>query len=187
MDDTNELETLMLSVANRRKKYPRQCAKILYDTMKTQLNALQSLTVESDDVSLCNSALETDSDTCRQKMNKALNATNLDDFVNKAERISERINNLERIKEEIAKSSKSNVEITIKKSTEILTKLTIWEKTYIQKNKFRSMNFEIPDERDLISKFIKSTPDGNIIHGDSNENPLVIMSVENERDPSLEN
>ncbi|KAJ9584818.1 hypothetical protein L9F63_020839, partial [Diploptera punctata] len=28
-----------------------------------------------------------------------------------------------------------------------------------QKNKFRSMNFEIPAKRDLISKFFKSTPD----------------------------
>ncbi|KAJ9576124.1 hypothetical protein L9F63_007011, partial [Diploptera punctata] len=33
--------------------------------------------------------------------------------------------------------------------------LTIWEMIYTQKNKFRSMNFKIPDERDLISKNIK--------------------------------
>ncbi|KAJ9576913.1 hypothetical protein L9F63_006531, partial [Diploptera punctata] len=46
------------------------------------------------------------------------------------------------------------------------SQLTIWEKIYIQKNKFRSMNFEIPDERDFISKFIKSTPDDNIIDGE---------------------
>ncbi|KAJ9588811.1 hypothetical protein L9F63_017849, partial [Diploptera punctata] len=85
---------------------------------------------------------------------------------------------------------------TIEKETLLLKhlekplELTIWEKIYIQKSKFRSMNFEIPDERDLISKFIKSTPDGNVIDrdsNDSNENPVVIMSVENERDPSLEN
>ncbi|KAJ9574592.1 hypothetical protein L9F63_008219, partial [Diploptera punctata] len=63
--------------------------------------------------------------------------------------------------------------------------LTVWEKIFIQKNKFKSMNFDIPDERDLISKFIestpdgndiskfiKSTPDGNVIEGDSNEYPL---------------
>ncbi|KAJ9585769.1 hypothetical protein L9F63_002406, partial [Diploptera punctata] len=55
----------------------------------------------------------------------------------------------------------------------------------IMVNKFKSMNFDIPDERDLISKFIestpdgndiskfvKSTPDGNVIEGDSNEYPL---------------
>ncbi|KAJ9592461.1 hypothetical protein L9F63_015877 [Diploptera punctata] len=36
-------------------------------------------------------------------------------------------------------------------------------------NKFRTSNFEIPDERDFISKFIKSTPDGNVIDGDSYE------------------
>ncbi|KAJ9587258.1 hypothetical protein L9F63_019237, partial [Diploptera punctata] len=71
--------------------------------------------------------------------------------------------------------------------------LTVWEKIFIQKNKFKSMNFDIPDERDLISKFIestpdgndiskfvKSTPDGNVIEGDSNEYPVVIMAVENE-------
>ncbi|KAJ9579128.1 hypothetical protein L9F63_024764, partial [Diploptera punctata] len=50
---------------------------------------------------------------------------------------------------------------------------------YIQKNKFRSMNFEIPDESDLISKFIKSTPDGNVIDG-SNENPVVIINIKYE-------
>ncbi|KAJ9577056.1 hypothetical protein L9F63_006336, partial [Diploptera punctata] len=51
--------------------------------------------------------------------------------------------------------------------------------------KFKSMNFDIPDDRDLISKFIESTPDGNdiskfvkstpddnVIEGDSNEYPL---------------
>ncbi|KAJ9580105.1 hypothetical protein L9F63_004247, partial [Diploptera punctata] len=71
--------------------------------------------------------------------------------------------------------------------------LTVWEKIFIQKNKFKSMNFDISDERNLISKFIestpdgndiskfvKSTPDGNVIEGDSNEYPVVIMAVENE-------
>ncbi|KAJ9586338.1 hypothetical protein L9F63_020046 [Diploptera punctata] len=81
-------------------------------------------------------------------------------------------------------SHKIEKEALLLKHLEKPLELTIWEKIYIQENKFRSMNFEIPDERDLILKFIKSTPDGNIIDGDSNENPVVIMSVENERDPS---
>ncbi|KAJ9574337.1 hypothetical protein L9F63_026019, partial [Diploptera punctata] len=51
-----------------------------------------------------------------------------------------------------------------------------------------SMNFDIPDEHDLISKFIestpdgndiskfvKSTPDGNVIEGDSNEYPDIFQ------------
>ncbi|KAJ9575707.1 hypothetical protein L9F63_007466 [Diploptera punctata] len=87
----------------------------------------------------------------------------------------------------LLENHKIEKEALLLKHLEKPLELTIWEIIYIQKNKFRSKNFEIPDERDLISKFIKSTPDGNVIDRDSNDNPVVIMSVENERDPSLEN
>ncbi|KAJ9591992.1 hypothetical protein L9F63_001504, partial [Diploptera punctata] len=46
------------------------------------------------------------------------------------------------------------------------------------------MDFEIPDECDLISKFIKSTPDGNVIDGDYNENPIVMYCSEECRSSS---
>ncbi|KAJ9573869.1 hypothetical protein L9F63_008729, partial [Diploptera punctata] len=44
------------------------------------------------------------------------------------------------------------------------------------RNFVRSMNFEIPDEHDLISRFIRSTPAGNVIDEYSNENPIAIIS-----------
>ncbi|KAJ9593945.1 hypothetical protein L9F63_014659 [Diploptera punctata] len=68
----------------------------------------------------------------------------------------------------------STVTSTIKKTLPMIAK------------KLEFIKLIIPDERDLISKFIKSTPDGNIIDGDSNENPVVIINIkyENRKDGS---
>ncbi|KAJ9599832.1 hypothetical protein L9F63_009872, partial [Diploptera punctata] len=52
-------------------------------------------------------------------------------------------------------------ETKLLKHLEKSLELTIWEKTYIQKNKYKAVNFDIPGENNLFSKFIKSTPDGS--------------------------
>ena len=46
-------------------------------------------------------------------------------------------------------------EVKLLKQAEKPLELTIWEKIFIQKNRNTIFNFDIPDEKNLISKYIK--------------------------------
>ena len=57
--------------------------------------------------------------------------------------------------------SLKNCNLTIENEAKLLKQaekpleLTIWEKIFIQKNRNTIFNFDIPDEKNLISKYIK--------------------------------
>ncbi|KAJ9594437.1 hypothetical protein L9F63_014162 [Diploptera punctata] len=59
-------------------------------------------------------------------------------------------------------SEKHNINSNTKllKQLENTKELTIWENIYIQKNRNRVMNFDIPMERDLVWRFFGQPQDG---------------------------
>ncbi|KAJ9576063.1 hypothetical protein L9F63_007028, partial [Diploptera punctata] len=59
-------------------------------------------------------------------------------------------------------SEKHNINSHTKllKQLENTKELTIWEKNYVQKNKNRVMNFDIPMELDLVWRFFGQPQDG---------------------------
>ncbi|XP_069681586.1 uncharacterized protein [Periplaneta americana] len=110
-----EHDTLLFSVAKKRKSIPQACAQFQSQTMKLKINMLKSATVKFDESRYDDEDLWKSQNSLKELMVGEMKCIKSQDVLNRAHKVLEEMQSIARVVSNLEKEQTSEMDINMKK------------------------------------------------------------------------